>query len=204
MPRSRSHSRSRSRKVTPDIESGLPAAEPPADEPPACFICFDTGPATIVDGRPRDMPRTGLCQCTTLAVHLKCLESFVNTSEDVGTSFQTRLCCRVCKAPYRVTHHIRHSPATVALSAAAADHSTCSERALVLCIRDPHRAHRVASWIRGSFLVLSVLAVVLLILSAYFSWGGDAIGCARARARAAAAAPGAARRAGGREAPAPV
>lgn len=150
-----------------------PAPRAWEEEEPACFICFDKDPRHTGTGRP-DTLRTGLCSCTNLAVHISCLESFVNTSALSDLPIPSRLKCRVCATPYRLTHHVL----PVAADEPFRSGNACVERVLRRCIHDEERLARTASALRIAMLLLVMLHVPLIALAALFSWGESIVRCA--------------------------
>lgn len=186
-------------RVTPGADTPSAPSAPTStvgdDEGLACFICFESGPGPAVHGRPGELPKTGLCACTTLAVHLACLESFINAGEADAKPLSTLLACRVCKTPYSVTHHVRTGAA--ALDANGRVPTDLWEKLVRLCVSDERRSTPVASVLRLLVTLLSVGVLCFLIVSMYFAWGLTFFGCVHcsltlARARARPAWPGAA------------
>lgn len=82
----------------PESAADAPEAALHVDtERTACFICLEEGPTE--DGSPV-LPR--LCACTTLGVHLRCLEALANVGDAEVDAVRKRLNCHVCQTPFKV------------------------------------------------------------------------------------------------------
>lgn len=84
-------------------------AEDPVRE---CFVCLEGGGVLL----------TGLCACTTRAVHLKCQRKMLKKSPKRRESLAELLSCPVCKVPYKNVHlasrrHLTRDGMIVGLSA---------------------------------------------------------------------------------------
>mmetsp|Transcript_19132 Transcript_19132/g.49403 ORF Transcript_19132/g.49403 Transcript_19132/m.49403 type:complete len:266 (-) Transcript_19132:175-972(-) len=61
-----------------------------------CFICLESS-APLQVGT--------ICACSSMAVHLQCLENYLNHSYSKRTrSVENRLVCSICKEPYRLNY----------------------------------------------------------------------------------------------------
>jgi len=66
-------------------------AEDPVGE---CFVCLESGGVLL----------TGLCACTTRAVHLKCQRKMIKKSPKRRENLEELLSCPACKFPYKNVH----------------------------------------------------------------------------------------------------
>lgn len=80
------------------------------EEAPAhvCFICLEEETVDSAGSASAAAAvLVGLCTCTSLGVHLDCLETLANSGECTPEAMAKRLTCQACQTPFKVNRFVR-------------------------------------------------------------------------------------------------
>jgi membrane protein implicated in regulation of membrane protease activity len=118
----------------------------------ACFICLESAPISR-----KDKVVTSLCKCKSLAVHMSCLESMVNSHGQNHRPINERLMCTICRSKYRVGHRL--VPGAVTSGGVFHTPKDVWERTARRLTDDPDRVNCIA----GALVWLAIVAAFVVI-----------------------------------------